>query len=69
MRAPLDWVGFHYYTRRIISDPGGSCAANQQRYGSEIEADIGDTNSRDPYPRFHAVMPSESPLTHAGLEV
>ena len=23
MRAPLDWVGFHYYTRRIVSDAGG----------------------------------------------
>jgi len=20
MYAPLDWVGFHYYTRRIVSD-------------------------------------------------
>ena len=23
MKAPLDWVGFHYYTRRIVSDAGG----------------------------------------------
>jgi beta-glucosidase len=70
MRAPLDWVGFHYYTRRIISDAGGANAGNQQHYGTEIESDAGDTNGgRDPYTRFHAVMPTEGPLTHAGLEI
>jgi beta-glucosidase len=69
IRAPLDWVGFHYYTRRIISDAGGQ-AGNQQHYGTEIESDAGDANgARDPYTRFHAVMPSEGPLTHAGLEI
>ena len=69
MRAPLDWVGFHYYTRRIISDAGGARAGNHQQYGTEIEADTGDVNGRDPYTRFHAVMPTEGPLTHAGLEI
>jgi beta-glucosidase len=69
MRAPLDWVGFHYYTRRIISDAGGERGGNRQTYGTEIEADTGDVNGRDPYTRFHAVMPTEGPLTHAGLEV
>lgn len=68
MRAPLDWVGFHYYTRRIVSDAGGA-KASALHYGTEIEADTGDTNGRDPYTRFHAVMPSEGPLTHAGLEI
>jgi beta-glucosidase len=68
MRAPLDWVGFHYYTRRIVSDAGGA-KGSALHYGTEIEADTGDTNGRDPYTRFHAVMPSEGPLTHAGLEV
>jgi beta-glucosidase len=68
LRAPLDWVGFHYYTRRIISDAKGMRGA-QQQYGTEIEADTGDVNGRDPYTRFHAVMPTEGPLTHAGLEV
>lgn len=68
LRAPLDWVGFHYYTRRIVADVGGA-RGNRQHYGTEIEADTGDTNGRDPYTRFHAVMPSEGPLTHAGLEV
>jgi beta-glucosidase len=68
MRAPLDWVGFHYYTRRIVSDAGGA-AGSSLHYGTEIEADTGDTNGRDPYTRFHAVMPTEGPLTQAGLEV
>lgn len=65
--APLDWVGFHYYTRRIISDAKGT--RTEQQYGTEIEADSGDVNGRDPYTRFHAVMPTEGPLTHAGLEI
>jgi beta-glucosidase len=69
MRAPLDWVGFHYYTRRIVSDAGGARNGTHLQYGTEIEADTGDANGRDPYTRFHAVMPTEGPLTHAGLEV
>ena len=72
MKAPLDWVGFHYYTRRIVADAGGGQTGSSKgalHYGTEIEADTGDTNGRDPYTRFHAVMPSEGPLTHAGLEI
>jgi len=70
LRAPLDWVGFHYYTRRIISDAGPRPSGSQQHYGTEIESDAGDANgARDPYTLFHAVMPSEGPLTHAGLEI
>lgn len=68
LRASLDWVGFHYYTRRIISDAKGT-RGPQQQYGTEIEADTGDVNGRDPYTRFHAVMPTEGPLSHAGLEI
>src|SRR5580658_6034403 len=68
MRAPLDWIGFHYYTRRIVSDASGAKGSGLH-YGTEIEADTGDTNGRDPYTRFHAVMPTEGPLTHAGLEI
>jgi beta-glucosidase len=69
LRAPLDWVGFHYYTRRIISDASGMRGSGQH-FGTEIESDAGDPNGgRDPYTRFHAVMPTEGPLTHAGLEV
>ena len=66
--APLDWVGFHYYTRRIVSD------ASKERFlgggnfsGTEIESN--SPGGRDPYTRFRAAMPTEGPLTDAGLEV
>jgi beta-glucosidase len=66
--APLDWVGFHYYTRRIVSD------ASKERFlgggnfsGTEIESN--SPGGRDPYTRFRAAMPAEGPLTDAGLEV
>jgi beta-glucosidase len=68
MRAPLDWIGFHYYTRRIVADLR-SARARSTSFGTEIEADTPDTSGRDPYTRFHAVMPTEGTLTEAGLEV
>jgi beta-glucosidase len=69
MRAPLDWIGFHYYTRRVISDARSSDSAGSARFGTETESDTPDANGRDPYTRFHAVMPTEHPLTEAGLEI
>ena len=66
--APLDWVGFHYYTRRTVAD------ASKERFlsggnfsGTEIESN--SPGGRDPYTRFRAAMPTEGPLTEAGLEV
>jgi beta-glucosidase len=68
MYAPLDWVGFHYYTRRIVSDASATRAAGGGGFsGTEIEAD--PATGRDPYTRFRAVMPNEGPLTESGLEV
>ena len=68
MHAPLDWVGFHYYTRRIVSDASHTQAfAGGGFSGTEIEAD--PSTGRDPYTRFRAVMPTEGPLTESGLEV
>jgi beta-glucosidase len=68
MQVPLDWIGFHYYTRRVISDASSSAGAGgQASFGTEIENDA--AASRDRYTRFHAVMPTEGPLTDAGLEV
>ncbi|MGA8618131.1 MAG: GH1 family beta-glucosidase [Candidatus Sulfotelmatobacter sp.] len=67
MQVPLDWIGFHYYTRRIVSDAGGGAHPNGATFGTEIEQDT--SGGRDPYTRFHAVMPTEAPLTDAGLEV
>jgi beta-glucosidase len=68
MKAPLDWVGFHYYTRRIISNATGA-QSGKSNFGTETESDAPDSNGRDPYTRFHAVEPSEGPLTEAGLEI
>jgi beta-glucosidase len=68
MHAPLDWVGFHYYTRRIVSDASNVPAFGGGGFsGTEIEAD--PATGRDPYTRFRAVMPTEGPLTESGLEV
>jgi beta-glucosidase len=69
MRAPLDWIGFHYYTRRIVSDIGSSRSnsAGQANFGTEFEND--ESASWDRYTRFKAMMPTDGPLTDAGLEV
>src|SRR5277367_2714226 len=68
MKVPLDWIGFHYYTRRIISDASGSSRpGNGGSFGTEIELDA--TTGRDPYTQFHVEMPTEGPLTDAGLEI
>jgi beta-glucosidase len=66
MQVPLDWIGFHYYTRRIVSDAAGGLRSGAT-FGTEIENDT--SGGRDPYTRFHAEMPTEGPLTDAGLEV
>jgi len=68
MKAPLDWVGFHYYTRRIVSDAANAAAGGAQ-FGTETELDGGGAGSRDTYTSFHAEMPTEGPLTDAGLEI
>jgi beta-glucosidase len=66
MQVPLDWIGFHYYTRRIVSSATAH-AGGQASFGTETENDEGA--SRDRYTQFHAEMPTEGPLTDAGLEV
>src|SRR6201987_1105292 len=66
--APLDWVGFHYYTRRIVSDASKEqFLGGGQFSGTEIEHH--SPGGRDPYTRLSAAMPTEGPLTDAGLEV
>jgi beta-glucosidase len=66
MQVPLDWIGFHYYTRRVVSNAGAR-PGGQASFGTEIEND--ESASRDRYTQFHAEMPTEGPLTDAGLEV
>ena len=66
LKAPLDWIGFHYYTRRVVSDASSTHEAQGGQFGTETELDGG---SRDALTGFHAEMPTEGPLTDAGLEV
>ncbi len=70
MKAPLDWVGFHYYTRRIVSAVRPGSGGGSAQFGTETELDgAGTESSRDNMTQFHAEMPTEGPLTDAGLEV
>jgi beta-glucosidase len=62
----IDWIGFHYYTRRIVSDAGGASYSGAA-FGTEMEND--SSGGRDPYTRLKAEMPTEGRLTDAGLEV
>jgi beta-glucosidase len=68
LHAPLDWVGFHYYTRRVVSDASKEKFQSGGNFsGTEIENN--SPGGRDPYTRFRAAMPAEGPLTDAGLEI
>lgn len=66
MKVPLDWVGFHYYTRRVVSDASGASCDAGGRFGTETE---GGAGARDPLTGIHVETPSEGPLTEAGLEI
>lgn len=70
MKVPLDWLGFHYYTRRIVSDArgGGAPSGTSGHFGTETEGEGGGA-SRDPLTQMHVEMPTEGPLTEAGLEI
>lgn len=67
MHAPLDWVGFHYYNRRVVADARGRQQGGGGFSGTEIESD--PATGRDPYTQFSAAMPTVGPLTEAGLEI
>ena len=69
LKAPLDWVGFHYYTRRVVSAVKRGSVAGAATFGTETELDGGNESGRDAYTQSHAEMPTEGPLTDAGLEV
>jgi beta-glucosidase len=69
MKVPLDWLGFHYYTRRVVSDAQGSShSGTTGHFGTETEGE-GGSSSRDPLTQIHVEMPTEGPLTEAGLEI
>jgi len=67
LKAPLDWVGFHFYTRRVVSDASKEKFQSGGAFsGTEIESN--SPGGRDPYTRFRAGMPTEGPLTDSGME-
>jgi beta-glucosidase len=69
MKVPLDWLGFHYYTRRIVSAArAGTQSSSGGHFGTETEGE-GGSSSRDPLTQIHVEMPAEGPLTEAGLEI
>jgi len=66
MQVPLDWIGFHYYTRRIVAD------ARSVRKGASgtIATETQDTaHGGDSWTQLDATMPTEGMLTDGGLEV
>jgi beta-glucosidase len=66
--APLDWIGFHFYGRRVVSDASKEVFASGGAFsGTEIESN--SPGGRDPYTRFRAGMPTEGPLTESGIEI
>jgi beta-glucosidase len=66
MQVPLDWIGFHYYTRRIVSDARGSGHGADGTLATETQ----DTaHGGDAWTQMDAVMPTEGLLTDGGLEV
>ncbi len=66
MKAPLDWVGFHYYNRRIVSAAAATAPLSSGHLGTEFE---GGAGARDPLTQIHVETPTEGPLTEAGLEI
>ena len=62
MKVPLDWLGFHYYTRRVVSNAGGPAqSSGGGHFGTEIEGE-GGSSARDPLTQIHVEMPTEGPL-------
>ncbi len=66
MHAPLDWIGFHYYSRRIVADAGHS---GRSGGGADRATETQDTAGVDELTRFTSAMPTQGPITQGGLEI
>jgi len=65
---PLGLSKIEDYTRRVVSDASKEQFLSGGKFsGTEIENN--SPGGRDPYTRFRTAMPTEGPLTEAGLEV
>jgi len=66
MKVPLDWIGFHYYSRRVVSAAGAAAHGS----GGSLATETQDTGAAgNEYTRFTAAMPTEGPITDGGLEI
>lgn len=67
MQVPLDWIGFHYYTRRLVSATGPAVGGAAS---STLATETQDTGAAgNDYTQFIAAMPTEGPITDGGLEI
>jgi beta-glucosidase len=67
MQVPLDWIGFHYYTRRLVAAAGP--AARTGSTGS-LATETQDTGAGgNNYTQFISEMPNQGPITDGGLEI
>jgi beta-glucosidase len=64
MQVPLDWIGFHYYTRRFVA--AVSPAARAGSAGS-LATETQDTGAATN--GYIATMPTQGPITDGGLEI
>jgi beta-glucosidase len=67
MKVPLDWIGFHHYTRRIVSDASSALKVGANGSLATETEDTAGGPDRDTQTK--AFMPTEGPLTDGGLEV
>jgi beta-glucosidase len=67
MQVPLDWIGFHYYTRRMVAAAGPAAHAGS---AASLATETQDTGAGgNDYTQFISEMPTEGPITDGGLEI
>ncbi len=64
MQVPLDWIGFHYYTRRFVQAAGPAARAGAAGSLATETLDTGAAANG-----YIATMPTEGPITDGGLEI
>ena len=66
MKVPLDWIGFHYYTRRFVSAAGQAARVG----GGSLATETQDTGAGgNEYTQFISEMPTDGAITDGGLEI
>lgn len=66
MQVPLDWLGFHYYTRRLVAAAGPAARTGTGSLATETQ-DTGAGGNN--YTQFVSEMPNQGPITDGGLEI